>query len=128
MEESTPHSSSWSKSDLVLSHITVLVKVGQYQELVLPSLPLPVWRREGEELVCGTAGVLIGGQNSPTQAVSEWSEGGGRGRAWQHSLPFKVEESVSSEPHYEVDREVEPKTGGIEETGQNVCGLHGPVC
>ena len=135
MQESTPHSSSWSKSALGLSHITVLVKVGQYQELVLPSLPPPVRRirEERAELVCGTAGALTGRQNRPTQAVSVSSvEGeeqeGGRGRAWQHSLPFKVEESVSSEPHFKVDREVEPMTGGIEETGQNVCGLHGPVC
>ena len=133
MEESTPHSSV-CKSALVLSPAALLVKGGQYGELVLPSLPPPGWRRrEGEELVCGTAGALIGGQNSPTQAVSEWSEGGeeqggGRGRAWQHSLPFKVEESVSSEPHLEVDREVEPKTGGIGETGQNVCRLHELLC
>ena len=127
MQESTPQFSSWSRSALVLSPVALLVKGGQYGELVLPSLPPPGWRRrEGEELVCGTAGALIGGQNSPTQAVSVSSvegeeQGGGKGRVWQHSLPFKVEESVSSEPHYEVDREVEPKTGGIEETGQNVC-------
>ena len=134
MQESTPHSSSWSKSVLVLSPVALLVKGGQYGELVLPSLPPPGWRRrEREELVCGTASALTGRQNRPTQAVSVWGEGGeeqggGRGRVWQHILPFKVEESVCSEPHLEVDREVEPKTGGIEETGQNVCGLHGPVC
>ena len=79
--------------------------------------------REGEELVCGTAGVLTGRHNSPTQAVSVWSEGGeeqggGRGRVWQHNLPFKVEDSVSFEPHLEVDSEVEPKTVAIQETGQ----------
>ena len=134
MQEPTPQSSSQSKSALALSPVDLLVKGGQYGELVLPSLPPPGWRRrEGEELVCGTAGAMTGRQNSPTQAVLVWSEGGeeqggGSGRAWQHSPPFKVEESVSSEPHLEVDREVEPKTGGIEETGQNVCGLHGPVC
>ena len=30
---------------------------------------------------------------------------------WQHSLPFKVKESVCFEPQLEVDSEVEPKTG-----------------
>ena len=126
MEESTPHSSV-CKSALVLSPAALLVKGGQYGELVLPSLPPPGWRRrEGEELVCGTASALTGRQNRPAQAVSvsglEGEEqGGGRDRAWQHSLPLKVEESVSSEPHLKLDREVEPKTGGIDETGQNVC-------
>ena len=51
-----------------------------------------------------------------------WSEGGeeqggGRGRVWQHSLPFKVGESVCFEPHLEVDSEVEPKTVAIQESG-----------
>ena len=124
MEESTPHSSSWSKSVLVLSPAALLVKGGQYGELVLPSLPPPGWRRrEGEELVCGTASALTGGQNRPAQPVLVWSEGGeeqggGRGRAWQHSLPFKVEESVCFKPHLVVDSEVEPKTVVIQETGQ----------
>ena len=134
MQESTPQSSSQSKSALVLSPAALLVKGGQYGELVLPPLLPPGWRRkEGEELVCGTASALTGRQNRATQAVSVWSEGGeeqggGRGRAWQHSLPFKVEESVCSEPHLEVDREVEPNTGGIGETGQNVCRLHELLC
>ena len=80
MEESTPHSSV-CKSALVLSPAALLVKGGQYGELVLPSLPPPGWRRrEGEELVCGTASALTGRQNRPTQAVSVWSEGGGRSR------------------------------------------------
>ena len=124
MEESTPHSSSWSKSALVLSPVALLVKGGQYGELVLPSLPPPGWRRrEGEELVGGTASALTGRQNRPTQAVSVWSEGGeeqggGRGRAWQHSLPFKVEGSLCFEPHFEIDSEVKPKTVVIQETGQ----------
>ena len=124
MEESIPQSSTWSESALVLSPVALLVKGSQYGELVLPLLPPPDWRRrEGEELVCGTAGALTGRQNRPTQAVSVWSEGeeeqgGGRGRAWQHSLPSKVEESVSFEPHLEVDSEVEPKTVAIQETGQ----------
>ena len=124
MKESIPHS-SWSKSVLVLSLAALLVKGGQYGELVLPSLPPPGWRRrrEGEELVCGTAGALTGRQNRPTQAVSVWSEGGeeqggGRGRAWQHGLPFKVEENIYFEPHLEVDSEVEPKTVAVDETGQ----------
>ena len=42
--------------------------------------------------------------------------GRGRGRAWQHSLPGKVEDSICSEPHLEVDKEEEPKTVGIQET------------
>ena len=75
----------------------------------------------GGEFVCGTASVLTGRQNTPAQAVSVWSEGGeeggGRGRAWQHSLLFKVEDSVCFEPHLEVDSEVEPKTVAIQETG-----------
>ena len=40
------------------------------------------------------------------------------GGAWHHSLPFKVEDSVCFEPHLEVDSEEEPKTEGIQETGQ----------
>ena len=123
MQESTPHSSSWSKSALGLSHITVLVKVGQYQELVLPSLPPPVRRirEERAELVCGTDGALTSRQNRPTQAVL--SEGGKeqrgkRDRAWQQDLPFRVEESVSFEPHLAVDSEVEPRKEGIQDTGQ----------
>ena len=99
------------------------MKGGQYGELVLPSLPPPGWRRrEGEELVCGTASALTGRQNRPTQAVSVWSEGGeeqggGRGRAWQNDLPFKVEETAYFEPHLEVDSEVEPKTVAVQEAG-----------
>ena len=55
--------------------------------------------------------------------VLVWSEGGeeqggGRGRAWQHSLPFKVEDSVCAEPHLEVDTEEEPHKEGMQETGQ----------
>ena len=59
---------------------------------------------------------LAGRQNSPTGIVSMWSVGGGRGRVWQHSLPFTVEDSVCFEPHLEVDREEEPKTVPIQET------------
>ena len=61
---------------------------------------------------------LTDGQNSPAAAVSVWSEGGGMTRAWQHELPVKVEESVCSEPHLEVDSVVEPTTVAIQETGQ----------
>ena len=54
--------------------------------------------------------------------MSVWSEeeeqGGGRGRAWQHSLPVKVEDSVCSDPHLEVDTEEEPKTVPIQESRQ----------
>ena len=45
-------------------------------------------------------------------------QGEGRGRVWQHSLPFTVEDSVCSEPHLEVDREEEPKIVPVQETGQ----------
>ena len=84
------------------------------EELVLPSLPPPAQRRrEREELVCGTVSRLTGRQNSPAEAGSVWSEGGGRGRAGQHRLPI---ETVNFEPLL-VDSEVEPETGGIQETG-----------
>ena len=64
---------------------------------------------------------MTGRQNSIVEAVSVWSEGGehqggGRGSAWQHSLPFKVEESICSKPHLEVDRDEEPKTVTVQET------------
>ncbi len=53
-------------------------------------------------------------ENNPVPAVSMWSEeeeqGGGRGRAWQRSLPVNAEDSVCSEPHLEVDTEEDPKT------------------
>ena len=69
MEESTPHASFRSRRVLGLSPAALLVKGGQYGELVLPSLPPPGWgRREGEELVCGTAGALTGGWNSLAKA------------------------------------------------------------
>ena len=61
---------------------------------------------------------LTGRQSSPTGAVSMWIEEGGRGRAWQHSLPFMVEDSICSEPNLEVDKEEEPKTVGRQESGQ----------
>ena len=38
--------------------------------------------------------------------------------AWQHSLPCKVEDNVSSEPHLEVDKEEEPKIVPVQESGQ----------
>ena len=120
MEETTPP--QWGKSALVFSLVALLVKGGECGELVLPSLP-PLVRRteEREELVCGTE--LTGGQSSAAGAVlaaseGEEEQGGGRGRAWQHSLPFKVEDSVCSEPHLEVDTEEEPKTVGRQETEQ----------
>ena len=109
-----------SKSVLVLSAVLLLVEGGECGELVISSPP-PLVRRmeEGEELVYGTK--LTGRQNSPTGAGSTWSEGReehgeGRSRAWQHDLPFAVEDSVCAEPHLEVDWEV-IQTEGIEETG-----------
>ena len=119
--ETTPPFTSHPKSVLVLSLVSLLVKGRECGELVLPSLPPLVRRTEKrEELVCGT--MLKGRQSSPAVAVSAVSGGGEeqgewRGRAWQHSLPFKVEDSVCAEPHVEVDREEEPHEG-IEETEQ----------
>ena len=93
--------------------MALLVKGGECGELVLPSLP-PLVRRteEREELVCGTE--LTGRQNSAAESVSVESEGGeeqggGRGR---------VEDSVCSEPHLEVDTEKEPKTVPVQDSGQ----------
>ena len=121
--ETTPPFTSRSKSVLVFSFVSLLVKGGECGELVLPSLP-PLVRRteEREELVCGRVRALTGNrENNPVPAVSVWSEeeeqGGGRGRAWQRSLPVNAEDSVCSEPHLEVDTEEEPYEG-IEETGQ----------
>ena len=118
MEEATPLEQS--KSVLVLSLTALLVEGGECGELVLPSLP-PLVRRteEREELVCGTE--LTGGQSSAAEVASVGCEEGkeqrgGRGRAWQH----RVEDSVCSEPHLEVDREEEPKTVPIQETRQTI--------
>ena len=122
MEESTPPSSSLSKSVLVIGLVALLVKGGECGELVLPSLPPLVQRtEEREELVCGTE--LTCRQNSAAESVPMESEGGeeqegGWDREWQHSLPGKAEDSVCSEPHLEVDREEEPKTVPIPESGQ----------
>jgi len=60
--------------------------------------------------------------NNPVSVVSVWSDGreeqeGGWGRAWQHNLHFKVEDSVCSEPRLEMDKEVESQEG-MQETGQ----------
>ena len=120
MEETTPPEKS--KSALVLSLEVLLVKGGECRELVVSSPTPPGWRREGEELVCGT--VPTGTQNSSAGAELACSEGGeehgeGRGRAWQHDLPFKVVNNICSEPHLEVDTEVEPQTVAVQETGQN---------
>ena len=101
------------------SLVALLVKGGECGELVLPSLP-PLVRRieEREELVCGRVRLLTGNrENTQVAAVSVWSEGqdqgGGRG-----SLPVKVEDSVCTEPHLEVDTEEEPKTVPIQESRQ----------
>ena len=80
MEESNPQTSSQSKkSALVLTPISLVVKRGQHEELVLPSLPLPVGRREGEELVCGTATALadrpVDRQNNRVEGGPVGSEG-----------------------------------------------------
>ena len=121
MEETTPPERASSALVVGCSLVSLLVRGGGCGELVLPSLP-PLVRRteEREELVCGSTNK--GRQHSSAGVVPAASEGGeeqggGRGRAWQHSLPFKVEDSVCAEPHLEVDKEEEPHKG-IEETGQ----------
>ncbi len=48
----------------------------------------------------------------------EEKQGGGRGRVGHHSLPVNADDSVCYEPHLEVDTEEEPKTVGIQESGQ----------
>ena len=79
---------------------------------------------EREELVCGRGRALTGNRkNTQVPAVSVWSEeeegqGWGRGRVWHYSLPDKVEDSVCSEPHLEVDKEEEPKTVPVQESRQ----------
>ena len=116
MEETTPPERASSGLVVGFKHLALLVKGGECGELVLPSLPLVVRRtEEREELVCGRVRALTGNrENNPVPAVSVWSEeegqGGGRGRAWQRSLPVNAEDSVCSEPHMEVDKEEEPKT------------------
>ena len=125
MQESIPPERASSALIVGFSLVSLLVKGGECGELVLPSLP-PLVRRteEREELVCGRFRALTGNrENNPVSAVSMWSEGGeeqegGRGRAWQHSLPVKVEDSVCSDPHLEVDTEEEPKTVPIQESRQ----------
>ena len=119
MEETTPPERASSALVVMFSLVALLVKGGECGELVLPSLP-PLVRRteEREELVCGRVRALTGyRENNPVPAVSVWSEeegqGGGRG-----SLPVNAEDSVCSEPHLEVDTEEEPKTVGIQESGQ----------
>ena len=108
MEETTLPEQA--KSVLVLSLVTLLLNEGECGELLVSSSSPPVqWMEEGDELVRGT--VLTGRESSPTPTVPTWSEGGeeqreGRGRTWQHDLPFKVEDSICSDPPMEVDTEV----------------------
>ena len=120
MDETTPPERS--KSVLFFSPVVLLVKGVGHGELVVSSSSPPVqWMEEGAELVCGTE--LTGRESSPTPTVPKWSEGGegqggGKGKAWQHNLPFKVEDNICSEPHFEGDLEVEPQTVAMQETEQ----------
>ena len=115
MEETTPP--QWAKSALVFSLVALLVKGGECGELVLPSLPPLVQRtEEREELVCSTE--LTGRQNNAAESGGGEEQGGVCGGVWQHSLPGKVEDNVCSEPHLEVDKEEEPKTVPVQESGQ----------
>ena len=105
--ETTPPFTSRSKSVLVLSLVSLLVKGGECGELVLPSLPPLVRSTENrDELICGTTNK--GRQHSSAGVVSVESEGGEQGGG-RGSLPVNVKDSVCSEPHLEVDREEEPK-------------------
>ena len=121
MQETTPPERASSALVVGFSLEALLVKGGECEELVLPSLP-PLVRRteEREELVCGRVRALTGNRkNNPVPAVSVWSEeeeqGWGRGRVWHHGHPIKLD-SVCSEPHLEVDTEEEPKTVPIQES------------
>lgn len=118
MESSISHPSCQSKSVLVLSLVPLLVKRGQFGELVLPSLPPPGWkkRREREEMVSCTASALTSRKNRPAEAGSMWSEGEGRGREWQNSPSVKVEGSICLEPNLEIDSDMEPETEAVQET------------
>ena len=95
-----------------------MAKRGQFGELVLPSLPLPGWRRrrEREELVCCTASALTGRKIRPAEAGPKWSVGEGRGREWQNSPSIKVEGSVCLELNLKIDSDMEPETEGMQET------------
>ena len=124
MGKNTPPERATTALVVGFSLVSLLVKGGGCGELVLPSLPPLVQRTDKrEELVCGRVRALTGNRkNNPVPAVSVWSEeeeqGGGRGRVWHYSLPDKVEDSVCSEPHLEVDMEEEPKTVPIQESRQ----------
>ena len=87
--ETAPPFTFRSKSVLVLSLVSLLVKGGECGEVVLPSLP-PLVRRteEREELVCGTmnksrqhssAGVVpAASEGGEEQGVATWSALQGR--------------------------------------------------
>ena len=131
MEESTQGSSSQSKSALVLSPAALLVKGGQYGELVLSTQLLAQRRRGREELVCGTFSALTDRQTDTTvllrlgQCGLEEGRYRGVGGAQQHKLPIKMKEIVCSEPHSETGLEVEPETEGIQVTGHTwTCKVH----
>ena len=73
--ETAPPFTFRSKSVLVLSLVSLLVKGGECGELALPSLPPLVRRTEKrEELVCDTTNK--GRQHSSAGVVSVESEGG----------------------------------------------------
>ena len=126
MEESTPPSSSSSKSVLVLSPVATLVKRDQCGELVLsPWLPVQRRRREGEELVCGSISGLTDRQTDRQSTLAEfgsvWSEKGKvqeSARAVQHKFHVKEGVSVCLEPHLPVDSDSETNAGGVQETRQ----------
>ena len=128
------HYLHWMQTQLSLqASSAAAVTMSTVTEYAVPDTPDIVFPRvkhcskEGRDAYV----IYIHRQNSAMQRyVKRWRElqsveigerveqGGRRGRAWQHSLPFKIEDSICSEPHLEVDTEEEPKTAPIQETGQ----------
>ena len=119
MQETTPPERASSALVVEFKLEALLRKGGECGELVLPSLPPLVQRREErEELVCGRVRALTGNrENTQVPVVLVGSEGEEQG--WgSGSLPVNVKDSVCSEPYLEVDTEEEPKTVPIQESRQ----------
>ena len=96
--------SSWQfKSVLIPARVTFLVKGVQNGELVLSTLPPPrERRRQKEELVCGTAGVVTH-----------------RLKNRLHRLHAEMQEGFC----FKVKSEVQPKTQGILKVGELQTGI-----
>ena len=84
---------------------------------------MSMWSDEGEQQGVYTIGEdvtcqKLGSDHDRHTVEGHDLGGGGGGRAWQHDLPFKVEDNICSEPPLEVDTEVEPPTVSIQESRQ----------